>query len=118
MKAFFIVLIVILVACKSNKPPIPVNTMKHIMFDMTIADEYYLNKLGSDTNYKKQNPQPTHLYTEVFAKHKLLQKEFYAALGYYQAHPDLMKELLDSTVNLATKNKQLLDSTSTQKPKK
>jgi hypothetical protein len=111
MKSLFITLAIILVACKSNKPPIPVNTMKHILFDMTIADEYYLNKLGSDTNYKKQYPQPTHLYNEVFEKYKLTAKQFYTSLSYYESHPDLMNELLDSTLNTATKNRQILDST-------
>ncbi len=117
MKPVFTVFIVLLVACKSNKPPIPVNTMKYIMFDMTVADEYYVNKLGNDTNYKKLHPSPTNLYYEVFAKHKLSAKQFYASLSYYQNRPDLMKELLDSTFSLATNNKRYLDSPSL-KPKK
>lgn len=100
-----------LLACANNKkPPIAVNTMKHIMFDMTVADEFFLNKLGSDTNFKKQLIKPTDLYKEVLTKHKITQKEFYAAIGFYQTYPDLMKELLDSTLSLANKNKQLLDS--------
>lgn len=116
MSRLFMVLVVVLFACKGNKPPIPVNTMKYIMFDITVADEYFLNKLGTDTNYKKQNPQPTILYNEVFAKHKLSQKEFYSALSFYQNNPEQMKELLDSTLSLATLNKKYLDSPSL-KPK-
>lgn len=110
MKYLSLVLIVLVVACKSSKPPIPVNTMKQIMFDMTIADEYYVNKLGSDTNFNKQSPQPTAFYKEVFAKHKISQKEFYIALSFYQNNPEVMRELLDSIVNLSSKNKQFLDS--------
>lgn len=111
MKLLFITLTISFMACKSNKPPIPVNTMRHILFDMTIADEYYLTKLGSDTTYKNKYPKPTHLYNEVFEKYKLTAKQFYTSLSYYESHPDLMNELLDSTLNTAIKNKQILDST-------
>jgi hypothetical protein len=69
--------------------------MKKVMWDMMKADE--LNNIQSikDTTFaaKKMNFA---YYQQVLNIHSLTREEFYHSLRYYQSHPPLMKELIDS----------------------
>ena len=69
--------------------------MKKVMWDMMKADE--LNNIQSikDTTFaaKKMNFA---YYQQVLKIHSLTREEFYHSLRYYQSHPPLMKELIDS----------------------
>lgn len=93
--SIFVFLVLLFVACKSKEKPLPVNTMKIIIWDLALADE--LNNLYtlSDTNFLKKKGNYKN-YQKVFYLHKITQKEFYKSYTYYQQNPILFKELIDS----------------------
>ncbi|MFN4974195.1 MAG: DUF4296 domain-containing protein [Bacteroidota bacterium] len=81
--------------------------MKRVMWDMMKADE--LNNLQSikDTNFaaKKMNFA---YYEQVLKIHSLSREEFYHSLRYYQTHPPLMKELIDSIDQFSARERNKL----------
>jgi len=97
---------VLLVACNSGIPKnvLPVNTMKVVMFDMLKADEWYARKLVGDTLMLKVK-EDIPLYEQVFAVHEITKKQFYDSYHYYEAHPVVYKELVDSLESYANKQK-------------
>jgi len=98
--------LVFFVACNSGTPKnvLPVNTMKVVMFDMLMADEWYARKLVGDTLLLKVK-EDIPLYEQVFAVHKLTKKEFFDSYHYYEAHPIAYKELVDSLESYANLQK-------------
>ncbi len=101
--------ILLLIACSSNDklPPdiLPLNTMKTIIWDMTVAgnlasDKYVLRK-------DSQRIMTTGLYRKVFDLHKINKAAFYKSYGYYEAHPQELKILFDSISNYGMRQKSL-----------
>jgi hypothetical protein len=87
-----------LTACKhtdAGKQPLPVQTMKLVMWDMLKADEWYLVRSLKDSTLrtKKENIQ---LFEQVFQIHGITRDRFYSSYRYYEAHPLEMKVLIDS----------------------
>ena len=78
-----------------SKAVIPIDSMKLIMWDMMKADEVFIRKLVADTNATK-NKEDVKLYETVFRIHKISKDRFFESYRYYEAHPLLMKEIVDS----------------------
>ncbi|MDZ4071165.1 MAG: DUF4296 domain-containing protein [Sediminibacterium sp.] len=74
---------------------IPMDSMQVIMWDMMKADEVFIRKLVADTNATK-NKEDVKLYETVFRIHKISKDRFFESYRYYEAHPILMKEIIDS----------------------
>ena len=72
----------------------PVNKMKVIIWDMSLADimaseKYVINK-------DSQRIMVTGLYQKIFSLHKINKANFYKSYTYYEAHPLVMQQLFDS----------------------
>lgn len=70
--------------------------MREVIWDMTRTAEF-LNGFvfNKDTSLDKI-AESEKWYNKVYQLHKTTKEEFERSYSYYQAHPDLMKELLDS----------------------
>ncbi|BFG69243.1 hypothetical protein KACHI17_01240 [Sediminibacterium sp. KACHI17] len=74
---------------------IPKDSMQAIMWDMMKADEVFIRKLVADSNAAK-NKEDVKLYETVFRIHKINKDRFFESYRYYEAHPILLKEIIDS----------------------
>ncbi|MBC7650961.1 MAG: DUF4296 domain-containing protein [Deinococcales bacterium] len=85
-------------ACKKisyDKEILAINDMKTIVWDMTLADEWF-NQISNSDSLRKTRNINIQLYEQVFASHNITKKNFYTSYQYYQLHPDKMKILIDS----------------------
>ncbi|MBL0882582.1 MAG: DUF4296 domain-containing protein [Chitinophagaceae bacterium] len=87
----------IITACSNDKDNriIPMDSMQVIMWDMMKADEVFIRKLVTDTN-AVSNKEDVKLYETVFRIHQINKDRFFESYRYYEAHPLLMKEIIDS----------------------
>ncbi|MBN8835777.1 MAG: DUF4296 domain-containing protein [Sphingobacteriia bacterium] len=92
---------------KDPKEIIPADEMKLILIDLTAATEWNNVLMAKDTALKnvKLNLQ---FYEGVFEKHHISKEQFYNSYNYYNARPDKMKALLDSTYAYSEKMKNQL----------
>ncbi len=99
MRTCLIILMVItFFACKNKSDDtkvLAINDMKIIIWDMTLADEWFNQISNTDSLHKTRNMN-IQLYEQVFASHGITKKNFYTSYKYYQLHPDKMKTLIDS----------------------
>lgn len=99
MRTCLIILITItLFACKkksNDNKILVINDMKTIVWDMTLADEWF-NQISNTDSLQKTRKMNIQLYEQVFVSHKITKKIFYTSYQYYQLHPDKMKILIDS----------------------
>jgi len=86
-------------SCKSaNSVPsgvLPVNSMKEVMWDVMMADEYVNLMYAKDStlNVKKETLK---LYSKVFALHDVSSEEFGNSYVFYKKNTNMEKILLDS----------------------
>jgi hypothetical protein len=87
----------VIIGCSNdtNDRIIPRDSMQMIMWDMMKADEVFIRKLVADTNAAR-NKEDVKLYETVFRIHKISKDRFFESYRYYEAHPILMKEIVDS----------------------
>jgi hypothetical protein len=75
---------------------LPKQKMQAVLLDMLKADEFltgYVFPKDSVLNSKQESIQ---LYEQVFRIHHTDREEFKRSFLFYQSHPSLMKEILDS----------------------
>jgi hypothetical protein len=88
------------VACtRSSAVPddiLPQKQMQAVMWDMMRADLFLTNYVFvKDTSLNKiQESQK--MYQQVFSFHHISKEEFQKSFDYYQSHPKLMKDIMDS----------------------
>lgn len=89
--------ICIMTGCSNDSADriIPKDTMQAIMWDMMKADELFMRKMVTDSNAVK-NKEDVKLYETVFRIHKVNKDRFFESYRYYEAHPVLLKEIIDS----------------------
>src|SRR5437588_2283437 len=108
-KLITIIFTLLLTSCSSGdkvpKDILPIDKMKTIIWDLSLADnmasEKYVMKKDS------QRIMATGLYQKIFSLYKIDRKSFYKSYAYYEAHPPALKELFDSvnTYGLRQKTK-------------
>jgi hypothetical protein len=99
--------LLILAACGiSDKAPIPVDSMKVIVWEMSVADEWF-NEVMFKDSVARQQKLNTQLYQKILAAHRLSRKDFDAAMRWYEARPKQYLELMDSTVAFAVRAKEI-----------
>ena len=81
--------------------------MKTIVFDLLKADSYVNNYVLRDTILKSK-AQHIRMYEQVFLIHKISKKDFYNSLTFYQQRPKLNKELFDSTLSYANRQREVM----------
>ena len=79
---------------KIPKDVMPVNTMKVLIWEMSVADQVAADKYT--LNKDSLRIKSTSLYQQVFALHKINKLVFYKSYGFYESHPVHLKTLFDS----------------------
>jgi len=108
-------LCILLISCgkKSGVPPeyIPPAKMQLVFWDFIRADA--LTTLEHNNNNASPEALATNikLQKQVFAMHQVTKEEFYRSLDYYNAHPALMRTLMDSVINKANRERPNITNT-------
>lgn len=99
-----IFLLLHITACNNKTKPLPINTMKMVMWDMISADEWTKISASKDSSvlFSKKNVS---LYNKVFADYNISKEQFYSSYSFYQNHPNQLKELMDSLMSYGTKKR-------------
>ena len=110
-KSFLCISVLILIsACTPEDQKIPkdilsIDSMKVIVWQMTVAGNYAQRLKDEDTTIKSLN---TAYLNIVLQLHHTDKKTFFKSFDFYQAHPPLEKILFDSVNNYATRQRTLL----------
>lgn len=90
--------------------------MEAVLWDMISADEFIAGfVLPKDTSLNKKQ-ESTKLYNEIYQIHNTNKKQFEKSLLFYQSHPSLLMEVLDSInvkhpAGVSARNKVILADT-------
>ena len=100
-------LIILLLACKNSNTikPLPLDTMKVVMWELLNADEWNNMIMVKDT-LQKNSKLNLQFYQQIFAKHAITKEHFYQSYNYFDAQPDKMKVLFDSLTVYAERKKK------------
>jgi len=96
----FFLLVFILLACSGkNKIPNGILSqpqMESVLWDMISADEFVAGfVLLKDPSLDKKQ-ESIKFYDEVYRIHKTNKRQFEKSLSFYQSHPSLLMDVLDS----------------------
>ena len=95
-----ILLVFIVLSC-SGKNKIPKGVlsqpqMEAVLWDMISADEFVAGYvLPKDPSINKKE-KSIKLYDEIYRIHKINKEQFEKSLSFYQSHPSLLMDVLDS----------------------
>jgi len=97
---FFLLFIVLLFSCSGKKKApggiLSQKEMESVLWDLFRADEFLTGYvLPKDTALDKRIETVSY-YEEIFKIHNTSKSIFQKSFSYYQSHPRLMKEILDS----------------------
>lgn len=98
---------IVFLAChkkSGDKEILPINKMKGVMWDMIRADEWFTQTQFKDS-LRKRTKENFELYEQVFKIHHTNKAQYYNSYKYYEAHPVVFKELIDSVNALAEREK-------------
>ncbi len=105
MRNLLFILIVLLAACNfssNRKPVLAFPVMQKVIWELMKSDDFYTRISLSDTNLKGKHKN-IEMYEQVFQLNKITSKDFYATIDYYEKHPILFRELMDSVNSLSKK---------------
>ena len=100
---FFIVLF--FTACNflnNGKPAVAFEKMQKVIWELMKSDEFYTRISISDSTIKGKHKN-IEFYEQIFQLNQITSKDFYATIEYYEKHPILFKELMDSVTSLSKK---------------
>src|SRR5690349_18892550 len=100
--SFIFFIIYLATACSNRdalpKGILPKKQMGDVLWDMSRAGEF-LNGFVFSKDSSIERVTRSHIwYDKIFQIHKISRDEFYKSYLYYQDHPVLLRELLDSLV--------------------
>jgi hypothetical protein len=108
VKKMLLAATVILFSCRSkNNIPdgvIKPAKMQVVLFDVIRADNFVFQYVTKDSS-KKPEAELAKLQQQIFAVHKISRADYYKSYEFYKAHPDIMQPMLDSLINITTRNK-------------
>ena len=78
--------------------------MEKVLWDMIQAERYSTTFLKKDST-KNVNSETFKLYEEVFQIHKISRDQFVESYKFYLSRPDIMKTMLDSLSNMASRKR-------------
>ncbi len=85
-----------LFSCGSNKGDIiPINTMKVLILENQMAEEFYANYIYKDSTINRDSARSV-AFKQVLRLHKVDSTRFYKSFAYYRSEPERFKILLDS----------------------
>ncbi len=79
--------------------------MQAVMWDVLKADVFTRDFIIKDTS-KKAVEENLKLQLDIFAIHHISKDEFYKSFNYYKLNTGLMKEMMDSMIVKAERNKE------------
>ena len=96
----FLFSVVAFFSCKDDHAPkglLPISKMKKVAWDIFQAEIFTQQYLKKDS---LSNPVTSNskLQNEIFTHHHVTREIYYQSYNYYSKNPDLMKELMDSTM--------------------
>lgn len=98
---FLLLPVLLLAACGSrDRVPadiIPTRTMETIVWQLMQSDEY-VNTLLVKDSAKKSSTERMLRYQEIFELNKTSMAEFKKSYQFYMAHPDITKQMFDSII--------------------
>lgn len=109
----FLFFVLMLFSCSGkNKIPkdiLPQKEMESVLWDLFRAEEFLtVYVLPVDSSLKKRD-ETIRYYNEIFKLHKINKAYFQKSFSFYESHPDLMKQLLDSLNAKGTEANRELD---------
>jgi len=105
MRDLFFIIILFFAACNlssKGKPVVEFPVMQKVVWELMKSDDYYTRISITDSNLRGKHKN-IQLYEQVFQLNKITAKDFYATIEYYEKHPILFKELMDSVSSLSKK---------------
>jgi len=84
------------------------DSMRVIMHDLIIADQFVSQYLVKDSLKRNVNKESQELYEKLFAVHKTTRNDFRKSLDYYSTRPDLEKKIFDSLSGTVSKERALI----------
>jgi hypothetical protein len=107
----FLLLLIYFSACKPGRPDdvLPPKKMQSAMWDIMRADEMASYYTTHDSSAAVKNKR-ARFYGEVFRVQGITQEDFKRSLRYYEGHPDLFKEVLDSLQSQGERAQKLTDT--------
>jgi hypothetical protein len=97
--SFFLLAFILLACSGKNKIPKGILSqpqMESVLWDMISADEFVAGfVLLKDPSLDKKQ-ESIKLYDEVYRIHKTNKEQFEKSLSFYQSHPSLLMDVLDS----------------------
>ncbi|MGI9138454.1 MAG: DUF4296 domain-containing protein [Sediminibacterium sp.] len=103
MRNILFILVVLFAACNltnNNKPVVAFPVMQKVIWQLMKSEDYYTRISLADSNLKGKHKN-IELYEQVFQLNEINAKDFYATIDYYEKHPILFKELMDSVSSLS-----------------
>lgn len=85
-------------SCSGNSIPKDVfapQKMTAVLYDIVLADEWVDFTRMHDSTYMNFSKRAA-VYDSVFQLHEINKEQYRKSMAYYQSHPDLLKEVLDS----------------------
>lgn len=79
--------------------------MQAVMWDVLRADVFTRDFIIKDTS-KKAVEENLKLQLDIFSIHHISKEEFYKSFNYYKLNTDLMKEMMDTLIIKAERNKE------------
>jgi hypothetical protein len=101
-RILFISLLLAIAACSGGGVPSGVlkkDKMQVVLWDMLQADDFVREYMVNKDSTLDDTAEFLNMYERVFRIHKTSREEFARSFNYYQSHPALMKEVLDSMYN-------------------
>src|SRR5436190_14772097 len=102
MRKFFIICLVssLIYACsdkeKLPKGVLPKQKMREVMWDMIRAGEFLNGFVFYKDSSRNKMAESEKWFAKIYQLHKISKTEFEKSYAYYNSHPVLMKEMLDS----------------------
>ncbi|MEJ7766183.1 MAG: DUF4296 domain-containing protein [Chitinophagaceae bacterium] len=103
-----VICIFLFFGCDRRDPKvIPSREMTTLLWDMIQVDEFATGYLLKDSA-KNINTERLKLYKQVFALHKITEKQFSASFNYYASRPDILKVVFDSLSKKAERERHAM----------
>ncbi|OQY94166.1 MAG: hypothetical protein B6D37_09180 [Sphingobacteriales bacterium UTBCD1] len=102
MKNYFAVLVIsLLIFSCSGKNKIPGNILRQkemvsVLWDLFRADEFLTSYVLRPDSAINKKTESVGYYEEIFRLHNTNREQFQKSFSFYESHPVLMKQLLDS----------------------
>ncbi|MFY8089803.1 MAG: DUF4296 domain-containing protein [Chitinophagaceae bacterium] len=96
-----------LISCVNDSKKIPVNTMKKIVWDLQIANEFVLELKVKDSSVDVSKKTDS-IFNSIMFTYGIDKKIFLENYRVYEQNPQKLAELIDSTSNYSIKKRDTI----------